>query len=325
MEIMIFAILFIASLIFGLYLIPKLQKLKLAGHMSRHDGPQSHLKKKGTPLMGGTIFILPSFIASIIYAFISSDWRIFFIAFFVLIFGAIGYLDDYVKIVRKDKKGIGAKQKMILLTIVSIVFSLLAYFLKVIDGSLVIPVLGFGYYFDIGIWILPVSVFILLASTNSANLTDGVDGLAGTVTAIVLLSFIALTSLKAEWSFLNIYTIMMFAGLTAFLYFNYNPARVFMGDSGSLAIGAFIGILVLITKTTILLPVFGFIYFIEALSVILQVMYFKKTGRRLFKMAPIHHHLELSGYSENKIVIIFSIVTMLMCTAGIYLLGIRPF
>lgn len=325
MEILIFAVLFIASFIFGSYLIPKLQKLKLAGHMSRHDGPQSHLKKKGTPLMGGTIFILPAFVASIIYAIISSEWRIVYIAFFVLAFGAIGYLDDYVKIVKKGRKGIGAKQKLILLTLVSVVFSLLSYFLKIIDGSLVIPLLGFGYNFNIGLWILPISVFILLASTNSVNLTDGIDGLAGTVTAVVLLSFIALTSLKADWGYLNIYNIMIFAGLTAFLYFNYNPAKVFMGDSGSLALGALIGILVLITKTTVLLPVFGFIYFIEALSVILQVGYYKKTKKRLFKMAPLHHHLELSGYTENRIVIIFTIITMLMCTAGIYLLGIRPF
>lgn len=325
MEILVFILAFVVSMVFGHYLIPELKKRKLYAGKIRQEGPEGHQKKKGTPLMGGIIFILISIAGSLIYSFITLDFRILYFACFVMIFAAIGFLDDYVKVMKSRKNGIGAKQKFIMLAVVSTLFSLISYFCGFIDGKLVIPVLGFGYYLNIGALIIPFSIFILLAATNSVNLTDGLDGLAGSVTSIVLLTYIVITSLKSDWSYMKVFSILLFAGLVAFLYYNYHPAKVFMGDSGSLALGAYVGIIALLTKTGLVLPVIGIIYLTEAFSDILQVVYYKKTGRRIFKMAPIHHHFEISGLSENRIVMIFTAVTIIACVGGLYLLGIRPF
>ncbi len=313
------------SIILGYLMLPLLKRLNLSGHTIRNDGPKSHLKKLGTPLMGGFIFILPVFAGSIVYAIAAKDTRILLMGFSTLVFGAVGFLDDYVKILKKGKNGMGAKQKLILLGIVSTIFTIAAYIAGMLDGRLMIPYLGFGYYFDIGIFIIPFAVFVLVAVTNSVNLTDGIDGLAGTVTSIVLLLYIVITSLKSDWEYLNIFTIVLFSGIAGFLFFNWNPAKIFMGDSGSLALGGSVAMLALMTKTSLVLPVIGIVYFLEALSVIIQVAYFKKTGKRVFRMAPLHHHFELTGKSENMIVISFSLITFSACVIGLLLMGIRPF
>lgn len=325
MEIIFFTSVFVASLVLGYFLIPQLKKLKAAGHYIREDGPKSHYSKRGTPLMGGLIFIITTFIGALIYSIVKIDFTMLYMAVFVVLFGAIGFLDDYIKVVKKGKNGIRAKQKMIMLLIVSVIFSISAYLFGFIDGKLVIPVLGFGYYLNIGIFIIPFAIFILVAATNAVNLTDGVDGLAGTITSIILLVYVVITSLKSDWEYINIFSIIIFAGLLAFLFFNYNPARIFMGDSGSLALGGGIGLIALLTKTSFILPVIGIVYIIETFSVILQVLHYKRTKKRLFKMAPLHHHFELSGFSENIIVLIFSSITVAACYYGLYLLGIRPF
>lgn len=306
---------FVGTLILGFIAIPILKRLKV-GQVVRDDGPQSHLKKSGTPTMGGIIMLLVTLAVSVVVA--TKYPAILPVALLTLGYGFVGFVDDFIKLVLKNPTGLKPSYKMFGLIIISVIF--IIYLLS--NGfttETYIPI--FKTYIDIPVWAyIPCAVFIMLACTNSLNLTDGLDGLAAGVNTIIMIffTFIALTFGNKEMS---IFSAIVTGTSIGFLIFNLHPAKVFMGDTGSLALGgAFCGVSLLLKVPLILIVVAG-VCVLEALSVILQVSYFKATkGKRLFKMAPIHHHLELSGWKETSIVTVFWITTAVLCVLGSYML-----
>lgn len=287
----------------GPLVIPYLRKLKIDQSI-REEGPQSHLVKAGTPTMGGFIILFGLVIAVILSGVPDLSAWIVLVSTFG--FGAIGFYDDYIKVVKKRNLGLRAWQKIAGQLAVSIVVTVMA----LQSGSdLLIP--GTGSYWDLGFLFIPFMILGQIFFTNSVNLTDGLDGLASGITLIVLVFFSA-----AAWKFGSPQTGLLAAGLAGgclgFLRVNVHPAKVFMGDTGSLALGGAVAGLAIAMKLPLILPIVGFIYCVEALSVILQVASFKITGNRIFKMAPIHHHFELSGWKETKVVRVFWSVTGIM-------------
>lgn len=304
---------FLISVVFCPILIPFLRKLKF-GQTEREEGPQSHLKKNGTPTMGGLVILASILLTSLIY--IGKFTEILPVLFMTLGFGLIGFLDDYIKVVKKRSLGLTPLQKMALQFIVTGVF--IYYYFKIagLDTSIKIPFVS-GDGFVMPTWLFIIFVFIVVLGTvNGVNLTDGLDGLASGVTVIVA-TFFTIAALSLNPSMTPI-TGAVVGSLLGFLLFNTYPARVFMGDTGSLALGGFVSSIALMLHMPLFIVIIGLIYLVEVLSVILQVGYFKLThGKRIFKMAPIHHHFELCGYSETQVVAAFSIVTALLCLVGI--------
>ena len=304
---------FLISVVFCPILIPFLRKLKF-GQTEREEGPQSHLKKNGTPTMGGLVILASILLTSLIY--IGKFTEILPVLFMTLGFGLIGFLDDYIKVVKKRSLGLTPLQKMALQFIVTGVF--IYYYFKIagLDTSIKIPFVS-GDGFVMPTWLFIIFVFIVVLGTvNGVNFTDGLDGLASGVTVIVA-TFFTIAALSLNPSMTPI-TGAVVGSLLGFLLFNTYPARVFMGDTGSLALGGFVSSLALMLHMPLFIVIIGLIYLVEVLSVILQVGYFKLThGKRIFKMAPIHHHFELCGYSETQVVAAFSIVTALLCLVGI--------
>ena len=304
---------FLISLVFCPILIPFLRKLKF-GQTEREEGPQSHLKKNGTPTMGGLVILASILLTSLIY--IGKFTEILPVLFMTLGFGLIGFLDDYIKVVKKRSLGLTPLQKMALQFIVTGVF--IYYYFKIagLDTSIKIPFVS-GDGFVMPTWLFIIFVFIVVLGTvNGVNFTDGLDGLASGVTVIVA-TFFTIAALSLNPSMTPI-TGAVVGSLLGFLLFNTYPARVFMGDTGSLALGGFVSSIALMLHMPLFIVIIGLIYLVEVLSVILQVGYFKLThGKRIFKMAPIHHHFELCGYSETQVVAAFSIVTALLCLVGI--------
>ena len=304
---------FLISVVFCPILIPFLRKLKF-GQTEREEGPQSHLKKNGTPTMGGLVILASILLTSLIY--IGKFTEILPVLFMTLGFGLIGFLDDYIKVVKKRSLGLTPLQKMALQFIVSGVF--IYYYFKIagLDTSIKIPFVS-GDGFVMPTWLFIIFVFIVVLGTvNGVNFTDGLDGLASGVTVIVA-TFFTIAALSLNPSMTPI-TGAVVGSLLGFLLFNTYPARVFMGDTGSLALGGFVSSIALMLHMPLFIVIIGLIYLVEVLSVILQVGYFKLThGKRIFKMAPIHHHFELCGYSETQVVAAFSIVTALLCLVGI--------
>mgnify|MGYP001434002585 FL=1 len=304
---------FLISVVFCPILIPFLRKLKF-GQTEREEGPQSHLKKNGTPTMGGLVILASILLTSIIY--IGKFTEILPVLFMTLGFGLIGFLDDYIKVVKKRSLGLTPLQKMALQFIVTGVF--IYYYFKIagLDTSIKIPFVS-GDGFVMPTWLFIIFVFIVVLGTvNGVNFTDGLDGLASGVTVIVA-TFFTIAALSLNPSMTPI-TGAVVGSLLGFLLFNTYPARVFMGDTGSLALGGFVSSIALMLHMPLFIVIIGLIYLVEVLSVILQVGYFKLThGKRIFKMAPIHHHFELCGYSETQVVAAFSIVTALLCLVGI--------
>ena len=304
---------FLISVVFCPILIPFLRKLKF-GQTEREEGPQSHLKKNGTPTMGGLVILASILLTSLIY--IGKFTEILPVLFMTLGFGLIGFLDDYIKVVRKRSLGLTPLQKMALQFIVTGVF--IYYYFKIagLDTSIKIPFVS-GDGFVMPTWLFIIFVFIVVLGTvNGVNFTDGLDGLASGVTVIVA-TFFTIAALSLNPSMTPI-TGAVVGSLLGFLLFNTYPARVFMGDTGSLALGGFVSSIALMLHMPLFIVIIGLIYLVEVLSVILQVGYFKLThGKRIFKMAPIHHHFELCGYSETQVVAAFSIVTALLCLVGI--------
>ena len=303
---------FLISVVFCPILIPFLRKLKF-GQTEREEGPQSHLKKNGTPTMGGLVILASILLTSLIY--IGKFTEILPVLFMTLGFGLIGFLDDYIKVVKKRSLGLTPLQKMALQFIVTGVF--IYYYFKIagLDTSIKIPFVS-GDGFVMPTWLFIIFVFIVVLGTvNGVNFTDGLDGLASGVTVIVA-TFFTIAALSLNPSMTPI-TGAVVGSLLGFLLFNTYPARVFMGDTGSLALGGFVSSIALMLHMPLFIVIIGLIYLVEVLSVILQVGYFKLThGKRIFKMAPIHHHFELCGYSETQVVA-FSIVTALLCLVGI--------
>lgn len=296
------------SVMMGPVIIPILRKLKM-GQTERVDGVQSHLKKAGTPTMGGVIILLSVVITSVFY--IKDYPKIIPILFVTLGFGLIGFLDDYLKVVMKRSDGLFPKQKMALQIVVTAVFAF--YLVKFTDVSLtmLIPFSG-GYYLDIGWFAIPLMFFAVIGTVNGVNFTDGLDGLASSVTVLVA-TFFTVVAIGTK-SGIEPITCAVVGALLGFLLFNVYPASVFMGDTGSLALGGFVASTAYMLQMPVFIVIVGLIYLIEVLSVMIQVTYFKKTGgKRIFKMAPIHHHFELCGWSETRVLAVFSIATALLC------------
>ncbi len=299
---------FVLSVVMGPVIIPILRKLKM-GQTERVDGVQSHLKKAGTPTMGGVIILLAVVITSVFY--IPGHPKIIPILFLTLGFGLIGFLDDYLKVVMKRSDGLYPKQKMALQIVVTAVFAF--YLVKFTDVSLamLIPFSG-GQYLNIGWLAIPLLFFAVIGTVNGVNFTDGLDGLASSVTVLVA-TFFTVVALGTE-SGISPVTCAVVGALLGFLLFNVYPASVFMGDTGSLALGGFVASTAYMLQMPIFIIIVGLVYLVEVLSVIIQVTYFKKTGgKRIFKMAPIHHHFELCGWSETRVVAVFSIITAILC------------
>lgn len=299
---------FAISVILSPFVIPFLRRLKV-GNTERTDGVESHLKKNGTPTMGGLIILISVLITSLL--FIGRYPRIIPILFLTLGFGIIGFLDDYLKVVLRRSDGLLPKQKFILQIVITTIFVI---YILVVDPDSLLIILPFtgGMYFDC-VWVtVPLVYLVVLGTVNGVNFTDGLDGLATGVTTMVAV-FFTIVSMGTQAGIEPI-TAAVTGALLGFLLFNSHPAQVFMGDTGSLALGGFVAGCAYVLQIPILIPVFGFIYMIEVISVIIQVTYFKKTGgKRFFKMAPIHHHFELCGWSETQIVAAFTIVTALLC------------
>ena len=304
--VMAIVISFIVASILGPIIIPLLHKLKF-GQNIREEGPKSHLKKAGTPTIGGLIFIFATIITMFIMVGNPTDEAMIALYSFVG-FGFVGFLDDLLKIIKKKNEGLTSGQKMILLLIVSGFLTWYAY--KYIGTSINIPFLN--GQINLGLFYIPFVMFYFAGVTNAVNLTDGLDGLATSVTVLVT-TFLGIISYNLGHISLAIFCVALAGALLAFLRFNAFPARVFMGDTGSLALGGAVAMVALILKMPLILVLIGIIYVIETLSVILQVASFKLTGKRIFKMAPIHHHFEQLGWSETKIVYVFSIITVVFC------------
>lgn len=289
-------------------ILPMLHKLKF-GQYIREDGPRTHLKKAGTPTMGGVIFIFSTIIATFILTRSLSDEAVIALYSFVG-FGFVGFLDDLLKIIHKNNLGLRAWQKMILLLIISVLLAYYGYANNNIGTKILIPFTK--SYLDLGILYIPFMIFYFSGVTNAVNLTDGLDGLATSVTILVI-TFFALVSFGMGHYTLALFCLTLAGALLGFLRYNAFPARVFMGDTGSLALGGAVAAVAMMLKLELLLVIIGGIYVIETLSVIIQVGSFKLTGKRVFKMAPIHHHFEQLGWTETKIVSVFSILTVIFC------------
>lgn len=308
---MIFALLlgFIVSIIVGPILIPILHKFKF-GQNIRKEGPQSHLKKAGTPTIGGLIFIISITVVMIVMRYeLSSTGMI--VLYGMLLFGLIGFLDDILKVIHKDNEGLKSWQKATLQLIFSCAIAWYGY--TNIGTDILIPFTSLK--FDLGIVYFPFVVFYFVAITNAVNLTDGLDGLASSVTVLVL-TFFSIVSFKLGYFPVAVFSIGLVGALLGFLKFNAYPAKVFMGDTGSLALGGAIATIMLVLKSPLLVIIVGGIYVAETLSVIIQVTSFKLTGKRVFKMAPLHHHFEQVGWSETRIVTVFSCITLILCIVG---------
>jgi phospho-N-acetylmuramoyl-pentapeptide-transferase len=310
---------FAVSAISGRYLIPFLRRVK-AGQTERTDGPQSHLSKTGTPNMGGIMILLGLAAACITACFLPGVGGSEVIPVLILAvgFGLVGFIDDYLKVVKKKSDGLSAKQKMALQIVIALLFALYITRINAIPLTMKVPFVP-GLYLDLKWLNIPAFLFISVATVNGTNFTDGVDGLASCVTVATALFFTIAAAFAGSGSAAA--GGAMIGALLGFLIYNANPAKVFMGDTGSLALGGFVTAMAYLLQLPLFIPIVGFIYFIEVLSVIIQVAYFKKThGKRIFRMAPIHHHFELGGWSEVKVVAIFTIVTVILSAAA--LLGI---
>ncbi|HHV98111.1 MAG TPA: phospho-N-acetylmuramoyl-pentapeptide-transferase [Clostridiaceae bacterium] len=318
-----FAVTFLLTLISGPIFIPILTKLKV-GQTVRDDGPATHLKKTGTPTMGGIIFLLPLLLVSLYYAVEYPE--ILVLTFTTLGFGLIGFIDDFIKVVKRRKDGLYWNQKMLGLIIVSAVSTFYIVYVMKLGTDIIIPFLGFDYTISLPVWFfIPLCIFVLISSTNAVNMTDGIDGLAAGVTLIVMVFFAIVAMTRSEWDYVKMFSSAIAGGCLGFLAFNMHPARLFMGDNGSLALGGAVGIISIVMKMPWILLVVGFIYVIETLSVMIQVASFKTRGKRVFKMAPLHHHFELSGWKETKVVTVFWIVTVVACFIGFITLRFRIF
>ncbi len=311
---------FAISIILGLIIIPILKKLKV-GQIERDDGPKSHLKKQGTPTMGGVIIALTIFIVcmglyvkySVSEANVAKN--ILPLLFVTIGFGLVGFVDDFKKLVLKNTKGLKPIYKMLGLLIIAVAYTLFLTNVLKIGTATYIPFLKI--YINMPIWLyIPFAIFVLLGTTNAVNLTDGIDGLATTVTTIILAFFTTVGIILGVKEIVLVGATLVGACL-GFLLFNLHPAKVFMGDTGSLLLGGAVAGIALYLKMPIILVIVALVPVIETISVMLQVTYYKKTGKRIFKMAPIHHHFELSGWSENKVVSVFSIITLILCVIGI--------
>ena len=289
-------------------LIPFLRRLKF-GQSILEDGPSWHAKKEGTPTMGGIAMIIAVALAGI---FCSGSLRGLAITAGAVLFGLIGFVDDYIKVTKKHNQGFTPGQKFGCQVMVSLIFALYIYFIEGHSETL-IPFAGM--YVNLGLLYIPFVMLVLLATTNSVNLTDGLDGLASSITTVAAMFFAVACAQRGEADCAAIMMAVVGACL-GFIIYNFYPARIFMGDTGSLFLGGALGCVAVASGLELFLIISGFVFLFETLSVIIQVTVFKKTGKRVFRMTPIHHHFEMCGWNETKIVFAFSAVTALLCAAA---------
>ena len=319
-QVKILLISFFITVVLSMFIIPILRKLKV-GQIERDDGPKSHLKKQGTPTMGGIIIAFAILIVTVVaYCVLQGESldvakKIIPLALVTIGFGLIGFIDDFKKVVLQNTKGLKPSYKMIGLLAISVVYVLYLVVVLNLGTETLIPFVK--TFINLPIWIyIPFAILVMLGTTNAINLTDGIDGLSTTICMIIItaLSVIGIVNGVTEVAVIG----SVIAGsCLGFLMFNLHPAKVFMGDTGSLLLGGAIVAMALYLKMPLLLLIIAFIPVLETISVILQVVYFKKTGNRIFKMAPLHHHFELSGWKEGKVVSVFSIITLILCIIGI--------
>jgi phospho-N-acetylmuramoyl-pentapeptide-transferase len=309
---------FLIALVAGRFIIPWLRAMK-AGQTIREVGPSWHMSKTGTPAMGGLIFILTSLLGTVVMGFVFGSWTSALVFAFALVFGAIGFLDDFFKVKKKQNLGLTALQKLLLQLAASALYLYILYQTGHMTATIWVPFSKIAW--SIPVWVyIPFAVFVIVGTVNAVNLTDGIDGLASGVTMPVMIFFLV-TAIAVKKAELAILPAALLGGLGGFLCYNFHPAKVFMGDTGSLFLGGAVCGLAFALDMPLILILVGLVYIIETLSVILQVGYFKLTkhlssdhqGKRIFKMTPIHHHFEMSGWSEIKIWIVFVGVSVVMC------------
>jgi len=308
---------FLIALFLGPVVIPVLKRLKV-GQSIREDGPKSHLVKSGTPTMGGIIIILAILISILTSGFFKAE--IWAVIFFILGFGLIGFIDDYIKVVMRQNEGLKPMQKIIGQLIFSVILAWYGSKYSAMGTTLMIPFVNI--HIDLGVLYIPFITFFAVGMVNAVNLTDGLDGLNTGVTMIVTAAFsLIANSLKDAnqiYEGISLISAAVSGACLGFLRHNANPAKVFMGDTGSLALGGAVAAVAVISNTVLFIPIIGGIYFAEALSVMIQVLHYKRTKRRVFKMAPLHHHYEMSGWKETKVVAVFWIASLILAFIGIY-------
>ena len=309
---------FVITAILGKFTIPILKKLKV-GQSEREDGPRSHLRKQGTPTMGGIMIIITIITLVSILCFLNpkSEFLMPILAISIssIGFGIIGFIDDFKKVVLKNTDGLSPKLKMLGLLIISVGYTIFLTEYAKIGTDIIIPFMDYTLVLPNWIYI-PFTIFVMLGATNAVNLTDGIDGLAGSVSAIILTA-ISIISIKTNNEAVSILSSILVGSSCGFLIYNFHKAKVMMGDTGSLLLGGAISSMMIYLKNPLLLIILAIIPVIETISVILQVMYFRRTGKRLFRMSPLHHHFELTGWRENKVVGVFSFITFIAAIISI--------
>ena len=319
-QIIFLAITFMVSAILGKIFIPVLKKLKV-GQNERKEGPRSHLRKQGTPTMGGIMIIVAFVVISLIYifGFVENSENIKVLLALLLAsvgFGIVGLVDDYKKVVLKNTDGLNPKLKMFGLLIISVLYTIFLTKYTNIGNGILIPFINYELMLPIWLYI-PFTIVVMLATTNAINLTDGVDGLAGSVSSIIVLT-ISVIAYRVGNPDISVFACILVGAIFGFLIYNFHKAKVMMGDTGSLFLGGAISSILIYFKMPIYLLIIAIIPVVETLSVILQVVSFRFTGKRLFKMAPLHHHFELTGWRENKVVGVFSLITFIASTLVLF-------
>lgn len=313
---------FAITVVETIIILPILKRLKV-GQTEREDGPQSHIVKEGTPTMGGIIIMISVILTSasgFLYYYNKGDtavaMRIFPLVLMALGFGTVGFIDDFKKVVLRDTKGLRPVYKMIGLLIVSVLS--IYYMVKILGIGTATYIPFFKVYIELPIWFyVPFAILVILGTTNAINLTDGIDGLATSVTAIIM-TFLTVVSILFDVKEVTVFGGVVVGTCLGFLLFNLHTAKVIMGDTGSLLLGGVVAFLALYFRMPLILLIIAIVPVVETISVLMQVFYYQKTGRRIFKMTPIHHHFELSNWKENKIVSVFSIITLVACIIALY-------
>ncbi|MGP4106892.1 phospho-N-acetylmuramoyl-pentapeptide-transferase [Virgibacillus sp. L01] len=316
---MTIAIAFLITVLLSPFFIPFLRRLKF-GQSIRDEGPQSHIKKTGTPTMGGIMIVISVTITSIImvskFSSGSIGYELWLLIFVLVGYGLLGFLDDFIKVAMKRNLGLTSKQKMLGQLIIALVFY---FIIQYNDFATYIHIPGTAIQWELGWGYALLIIFMLVGASNAVNLTDGLDGLLAGTAAIAFGAFGVLAWYGFPQTEVTIFSLSVVGALLGFLVFNAHPAKVFMGDTGSLALGGSIAAIAILTKLEIILVIIGGVFVIETLSVIIQVISFKTTGKRVFKMSPLHHHYELLGWSEWRVVTTFWLVGLIFAALGIYI------
>lgn len=317
---------FVISAVIGKFLVPALRRWK-AGQSIKEDGPTWHMSKQGTPTMGGLMFILATIIVVLLVngpAILSGDWTSVIVLVFALVFGAIGFLDDYAKIKKKENTGLTAGQKFLLQLAAAILFIVLLRKCGILSPNLYVPFFGVELHLPWVVYLI-FAVLVITGTVNAVNITDGLDGLSSSVTLPVCAFFAAAFGWAwVKWqqsgtAGMAVFAAALFGGLVGFLLYNHYPAKVFMGDTGSLFLGGAVCGMAFALDMPLILILVGIIYIIETLSDIIQVTYFKAThGKRIFRMAPLHHHLEMGGWNEKKVVFVFASISLVFCILAFF-------